>query len=69
MTPARYVIPEHNLAIGNDSPVWFKPRRTVWFVVRGREIVKDRGGRNRYFSDAIKAAAFMERLAETEATP
>jgi hypothetical protein len=58
----RFSIPGTDLHIGNDTPVWFKPRRTVWFVMRGQKIVTDKAGRKRYFPTAAKAAEFMERL-------
>jgi len=64
----RYSIPGTDLHIGNDTPVWMKPRRKVWFVMRGPRIIADRAGRNRYFETAALAADLMERIAK-EAQP
>lgn len=54
--------------IANDTPVWFKPRRTVWFIVRhhptnGSEVLTDKAGRRRYFKErdaALRALAKLE---------
>ena len=59
----RYSIPEHGLRIANDTPVWNRPRRTIWFVVKNDQPVNDKSGRLRQFNSAADAAAFMERLA------
>ena len=59
----RYSAPEANLRIANDTPVWLKPRRTLWFVLRGDTPINDKAGRLRTFKSAAEASAFMERLA------
>lgn len=63
MTDYRIAIPGTLWRVGNDTPVWFKPRRTVYFVTYADRILRDANGRNCYFPTAERAAAAMERLA------
>lgn len=51
----------HPIQIGNDSPVWLKPRRTVWFLHRNGKIVCDQAGRRRFFKTYSEACAALAR--------
>jgi hypothetical protein len=57
--------------IANDSPCWFKSRRTVWLICRGARgdspapIVTGPSGRPRFFKSAEAASRAMLRLAKT----
>jgi hypothetical protein len=51
---------------GNDTPVWQKPRRTVWFVYRrisgGTEYLQDKRGRLRTFRTYAGALRALRKL-------
>ncbi len=52
--------------IANDTPVWFKRRRTVWFILDpAGKVVIGASGRNRYFKTPAAAAKAMSRIIPT----
>lgn len=51
--------------VGNDTPVWLKPRRTVYFVFsdpRTVDIVKTANGRRRFFRSYEAAEKLANKL-------
>jgi hypothetical protein len=46
----------------NDTPVWFKPRRTVYFIMRNGEIINKSNGHRRFFKTREAAERAMERM-------
>ena len=54
--------------VGNDSPVWFKNRRSVWFVYRKLtpnnviQIAECKNGNYRYFKNKASADKLAKQL-------
>lgn len=59
---------DYGLRIADDSPVWMKPQKTVWFIIRqiGTEVryLKSKAGRLRTWGSAEKAKIALGKLPE-----